>query len=298
MQRFSDFVSARRDGAFGGDGPTRYAFRADVAMLRAFRRMRPVELAAAAVVRAYKQLREGQMLGTMVRVGPAQLPRLHALAEQCARRLDVPTPAVFVSHDPRLNAYTFGTQEDSFIVLFSGLVDALEEDELRFVLGHEMGHIQNKHVVYGTVLRLLEQAAGGWLRWVLPPAELALAAWYRRAEITCDRAGLLCAASSDAPVRALVKMACGSRKLASELNVSAYLEQVAEGRAGIGRFAELFASHPYLPKRIEALRVFEQSALYREARGAGEGGLSMDEVDARTEAIVEVLGAFAPGGRA
>lgn len=286
---FARYVSQRKDEVVGGDGSSRYAYAADIAMLRTFRRIRPVELAAAATVRMYKDILRNQLLGTTIRVGPRQFPSLHRIAEQCAHTLGVPTPVVYVTNSPVVNAYTFGTDDEAFIVIHSALVDHFDEDELRFVIGHETGHIQNKHVIYGTILILMKQTTVALMAYLAPPVEIALQSWYRRAEITCDRAGLLCTGKLEPAVRSFLKLACGSKKLYAELNVEAYLEQLQDGRQGLGRFSELFASHPYIPKRIEALRAFGESAMFRERAGLGPGGLSIPEVDARTSEIIQIV---------
>ncbi len=290
---FARYV-AKQEGAGEEYRPTEYAYSGDLAMLRTFRQMKAVESAAAAAVRGYKQFLRNQYLGTTVRVGPRQLPRIHRIAERCAEKLGVPTPTVYVANSPHVNAFTFGTDDDAFIVLHSALVDHFDESELTFVIGHETGHIQNRHVVYGTVLQLMKASAAVLLQWILPPVEVALATWYRRAEITCDRAGLLCVSDIAVGTRALMKVASGARTLYDELDVDAYLEQYEEGRQGLGRITEAFATHPYLPKRVHALRVFAESALYREAAGLGKEGLGMAEVDRRTGEILQILGATEP----
>ena len=61
-----------------------------------------------------------------------------------------------------------------------------------------------------------------------------------------------------------------------------------------GRLGEAFASHPYLPKRIHALRAFADSELYRQAASLGDGGLDMDEVDRRTSEIIQITKAATP----
>ena len=50
---------------------------------------------------------------------------------------------------------------------------------------------------------------------------------------------------------------------------------------------EAFASHPYLPKRVLAMRVFAESELYKKAVGKGPGGLAMNEVDDRVRALLK-----------
>lgn len=288
-----DFQSYVRSQSNGGaaarpSGAPEYAFSADVAMLRAFQRMRPVELAAASVVRASAQLMDAQQLGTMLRVSEQQIPRLHAIARGCADTLGIALPKLYVANSPVINAYTFGTNDDAFIVVHSALLDHFTEDELRFVIGHEMGHIQNRHVVYGTVLRVLKTSAAIFLRWIIAPAEIALATWSRRAEITCDRAGLLCSRDLDSARRSFLKLACGSQKLYDQIDLDVYLRQFEDGRGNLGRYQEAFATHPYLPKRIHALQVFAESALFRRAMGVGDTGIDMAEVDARTARIIEI----------
>jgi Zn-dependent protease with chaperone function len=286
---FDRYVAKRKRAVYGGEEGARYAYSADLAMLNAFRRVKPVELAAASTVRAYKEVMKNQLLGTTVKITPRQFPSIYKITEECAEALGVPVPTVYVANNPHLNAFTFGTDDDAFIVIHAALVDHYDADELKFVIGHETGHIQNKHVVYNTLLILLQNTLGMLVRWLLPPVEVALHAWYRRAEVTCDRAGLLCCKDDTVGARALLKLACGSKKLYEELDVDEYLKQMDEGRDGVGRLTELFASHPYLPKRIAAMRVFSESAMYRKAAGVGEDGLSIEEVDEKTSELIQVV---------
>jgi Zn-dependent protease with chaperone function len=286
---FATYVERKKSGSWGRDEGVRYAYSADIAMLKTFSRVRPVELAAAAIVRTSKELMRSQMLGTMVKVGPKQFPSIYKIASHCAEVLTVPVPQLYIKNSPVPNAYTFGTEEESFIVVHSALVDHFDEAELKFVIGHETGHIQNKHVVYGTALQVLLQTAGLFVQWLIQPAVVALQAWYRRAEVTCDRAGLLCCNDLEAASRSFLKLAVGSHKLYPEMDVEAFLDQHTEGQQSVGRMQEVFSSHPYLPKRIHALRIFADSALYRQAAGLGEGGLDMDEVDKRTSDIIQIV---------
>ena len=119
---------------------------------------------------------------------------------------------------------------------------------------------------------------------------LGLRAWSRRAEITCDRAGALCAKDVDVALKALTKLALGSRKLYDELNIDAFLEQHEEAKSSLGRFSEVFATHPWLPKRVLALKTFGESQLYRKHVGAGSDGLSMEQVDEKVHGIIKILG--------
>ncbi len=154
--------------------------------------MKPVELAVNSTVRMFKNVWRGQLLGSAVKVGDRQFPRIQTIARECAETLHIATPQVYIVSSPSLNAATYGTNEESFIMVHSALVDHYTDDELRMVIGHECGHIHNSHVVYLTTLHYLTRMAGVFVRWAVEPALMALRAWSRRAEITCDRAGMLC----------------------------------------------------------------------------------------------------------
>jgi Zn-dependent protease with chaperone function len=196
-------------------------------------------------------------------------------------------PQVFVVNSPTFNAGTLGTNEDSFVMVHSALVDQYSDEELLAVIGHECGHIHNSHVAYLTALHYLTYMAGMFMPWILQPALVALRTWSRRAEITCDRAGMLVAGDASAAERAITKLAVGSRKLYEEFNVDAFIEQHEEGSHGIGKYLEMFATHPWLPKRVLAMRVFGESDLYRSAVGLAPDGLSMSEVDCRVAGLLK-----------
>lgn len=289
---FDAFIAKRKgQRAFSdAEGDHAYAYVSDRRVRAGFEKVKPIELAVAAAVRMFKSFGKGQLLGQAVKVGPRQFPRVHTLATECAETLGIATPTVYIVNSPVLNAATYGTHDDSFILVHSALVDHFDDDELRSVIGHEAGHIHNNHVVYLTALHYLTQMAGIFVRWIVTPATLGLRAWSRRAEVTCDRAGLLCTKDLAVAERALAKLALGSRKLYDELDLEAFLEQYDEGKESVGRFGEVFATHPWLPKRLLALRMFAKSELYRKHAGLGEGGLSMSEVESHVSNIIQVIG--------
>jgi len=289
---FDSFVARKRGERITTGGLTEssgheYAYISDKQTRAAFERAKPVELAVAATVRMWKQVLRNQLLGSAVKVSDRQFPRIQRITQQCADTLHIATPQVYIVNQPTLNAATYGTNDEAFIMVHSALVDHYSDEELLTVIGHECGHIHNSHVVYLTALHVLRHVAGVLVQWAMQPATVALLAWSRRAEITCDRAGMLCSKSADVSGRALTKLALGSRKLYEEFNLEAFLDQYDEGKEGIGKYMEAFASHPYLPKRVLAMRVFSESALYRKAASLGDTGLSMTEVDDRVRALLK-----------
>lgn len=270
-----------------------YAYSGEHRVRRTLGAARPVTLAIEATVRLWKNMAKAELLGSSVKVTDQQFPRIYALAASCAATLGIPVPSIYVAPAVgELNAHTLGTDDDAYIVLNAALVDHLTDEELKAVIGHECGHIHNNHVVYSTALYYLTVAAAFYVRWVVQPAVLALRAWSRRAEITCDRAGLICTRELDVTTAAVVKLGLGSQKLYKDFNLTEYLKQLDESRSGVGRVTEYFRSHPYMPKRIEALRLFARSDYYQRFLGASTRGpdvLAADDVDAQVAKLVSVF---------
>src|SRR6478672_11510812 len=80
--------AAAREGAA-------YAYAGDLKVLRTLDRLRPVRLAIEATVRMWKSVARAELLGTAVKVSPAQFPNIHALAVKCAETLHIAMPTVY-----------------------------------------------------------------------------------------------------------------------------------------------------------------------------------------------------------
>ena len=295
---FSRYVAARKGeaSARSREGAA-YAYGGDLKVRATLDRLRPVTLAVEATVRVWQSVERSRMLGTAVKVTDKQFPKVWKLGVRCSEALRIPIPTIYVSPNiGALHAHTFGTGDDPYIVISAALIDHLSEVELLDVIGHECGRIQNNHVVYMTTLYFLTRAANMFLRWTVKPAVIALNAWARRAEITCDRSGLLCTRDLDASIGCLVKLAVGSRKLYSDINLDEYLRQMEEANRGPGRLDELMRAHPYLPKRVTALRLFANTHYYRgilggpdDAAQAGGDLMSKEECDAKVADLLAIL---------
>lgn len=298
----------RKQSSHLTDGVPDYAFSLDLTVRRQLEGLGPLRAVASALNAGTVPIQRALHEVRGVAVSPRQLPQIHAMGVACAERLGIGVPQIFIIQDPTLNGFTFATNDvDQIIVLTSGLVGALEPVELQFVIGHECGHIHNRHVVYNTLWELLTNVLArriflGAMAFLGPAAWVAqlLAAaftistlyifgrWHRCAEITCDRAGLLCVRDLKVATDAFVKLAVGSKELFAELDQDAYFTQLEDSRRDYGRMGELHRSHPDITRRIEALRAFAESALYRGATGR-DGGTDRAELERRTEAIVKVM---------
>jgi Zn-dependent protease with chaperone function len=205
-----------------------------------------------------------------VRVGPKQFPRIHERYLEVLRTLDAPQRYdLFISQTPLVNAGAYG-MEKPFIVLNSGAVRLLDDRELTYLLGHELGHVLSGHVLYRTMTVLLLQLAqlgfpvvGLAARIVL----LALLEWSRKAELSADRAGLLALQDPQATLHAFMTLAGGGHDDETDLNE--FLVQADQYRES-GDTADLVfkvlnllgSTHPFHVLRAAELRDWVEAGEY------------------------------------
>ncbi len=291
MFDFQDYVAVKKspDSRRNKRGFGEYAYSGDVRILNSLSYAKPVRIAAEASVRAFKAWRRSDLLGKSVKVSARQFPHLYGVVRECAEELSIPMPTVYITQDfTSINANTLGTDRDAFTLVKSATVDRLTEPELRFLIGREFGKVQNSHVTYQTALHFLSNSAGMFVKWVITPARVALMGWSRRAEITADRAGLLCCRDEKVATAALVKIAVGSLDLAEQVDLEDYLDQIDDIKEGIGRVSEYLQARPYLPKRVKALRLFASSDYYKHHIGE-PGGIPLIDVDREVDELIAVL---------
>jgi Zn-dependent protease with chaperone function len=211
-------------------------------------------------------------LASGVRVSERQFPQLHEMLRDGSYVLDLPqVPELYITQDPMVNAMALGADKP-FIVITTGMLNLYDAEEIRFAIGHELGHVLSGHAVYRTMLfHLINLAAR--IAW-MPIGYMGLRAiiwgleeWYRKSELSCDRAGLLAGQDVDAARRSLMKMAGGS--FMSELSADAFHEQahdydaVPDVREGLLKLLQLQGNtHPFAVVRFAELDRWAASGDY------------------------------------
>ena len=195
------------------------------------------------------------------RVTPQNGPTLARIVEESVARLQTKPVEVFVTPSNTLNAYTFGLTSPHVVVLNSALLGVVDVDELRFVLGHELGHVRLSHT-------WLNSLVGGLAGTPSPLAAAILLTfafrwWNRACEHSADRAGLLACGKPDKAISALVKLVIGPLGPGQQNLARALRHVEAEGDHPLAGLGEALSTHPRAVKRIEELRRYARSEEYR-----------------------------------
>lgn len=176
-----------------------------------------------------------------VKVSDRQMSELAATFRSVCESLGVKRPpALYVLQSGGLlNAFATRHTGRDFVVVYSDLLEAIGPNsrEMRFLLGHEIGHLKSGHILKQVLL------APGLFFPLIGPA-------YRRAwETSCDRYGALAAGDVNAAARGLLLLA-GGRQHGPHLDVAAYTAQYTDERGFFISLHELTSTYPTLSRRV------------------------------------------------
>lgn len=253
------------------------------------------------------------LMGNSIQVGPRQYATVYHIFRECVRDLDIyPEPSLFVTQNPQANSHALG-QEHPFIVLNSGLLDLLDESELRAVIAHELGHIKCGHT---TLIQMADWA----IRAVSAIGEMtfglgnlvgsgliyAFYEWRRKAELSSDRAALLVTDDLNTVMQSMMKVSGGSLRHAQECSLNEFIRQSEsyqeldeDGLNQVYKFLLYnggqggMLSHPFPAERIRYLREWAISEEYRQIRSGhyvrAEAEGAVDTAAAASETEVDNL---------
>jgi Zn-dependent protease with chaperone function len=267
-----------------------YAFAPERAFRRTLTIARPVAIALEATTRLWRDVARTELLGSAIKVTDEQYPRVYRAAKQAGAALRVRVPAVFAAPAGAIKVKVLGTEDAPHLIVNLALAEQLDDAALVAAIGHELGHVQNGHIFYVTALHYLTTAAAFYVRWAVRPAIMALQAWSRRAEVTCDRAALLAVRDLDKALQAMVALELSTNDPAQIEGYLRAVPEISDLRRGLGRYAELFRSRPDVAKRIQALRLFAGSAMFAQATGQDPTGKpNLAEIDKQVSELISVF---------
>jgi Zn-dependent protease with chaperone function len=205
--------------------------------------------------------------------------------EECASILQIEPPSVHIEGKPEPNAYVTGLHEPHVLVFTAGLLDLYDEspEELRFIIGHELGHIKAKHLkthLLGSTLVGAIQGEPGKKatfkeNFVAKLLVGTLLHWYRESEYSADRAGLICVGGDVAVARQALLRLLHQTKPSNKLfdpshrdfDAALVLKHQLRLREEpfvkiVSYLREMGAEHPFIPERCASLGTWALSAQY------------------------------------
>ena len=226
-----------------------------------------------------------RLLSTSVRLSTTMAKPLHKTADECREKLALDIPLeLYVFPSASYNAACVKPEAGRLFIMFSSsILQAFTEAEIRFVMGHELGHhlFQHHDIPIGYLM-------GGKNR-PNPRLALTLTSWSRYAEISADRAGAYCANDLSSVAHALFKLASGLSGQYANFSLEDFLDQVdemqlEESQPGQGAPVEdWFMTHPFSPLRVKALTLFQESELMNPS------GTQVHELDMDVEGLMSLM---------
>ncbi|WP_375475337.1 M48 family metallopeptidase [uncultured Nostoc sp.] len=253
------------------------------------------------------------LMGNTIQVGPRQYSTIYQMFRECVRDLDIyPEPTLFVSQNPQANSYALG-QENPYIVINTGILDLLDETEIRAVLAHELGHIKCGHTILIQMAMWAMSAASalGELTFgigniVTQGLIYAFFEWRRKAELSSDRAALLVMDDLNPVMSTMMKLSGGSNKYANECSLQEFIKQSENYQAldedGLNQIYKfliyngaqgMMLSHPFPVERLHYLRSWAVSEEYQQIRrgnyqrspASGSVNVSAESSENQTEVL-------------
>ncbi|ACK66724.1 peptidase M48 Ste24p [Rippkaea orientalis PCC 8801] len=234
----------------------------------------------------YERPQQIFLMGNSIKAGPRQYPTLYGIFRECMKDLDISSePSLYVSQNPQVNAYSLG-HEQPYLIFNTGLLDLLNETELRTVIAHELGHIKCDHSVLIQMAiwamgaaSLLGELTLGLGNLITTGLIYSFYEWRRKAELSADRAALLVMDDLNPILNSMMKMAGGTQRYGNECHLDEFIRQSEQYRDldqdNLNQFYKffiynggngVFLTHPFPVERLHYLTEWSTSQEYQNIR--------------------------------
>lgn len=184
-------------------------------------------------------------MGNMVLVNNEQFPHIYKMVTEGSEKLRIREPEAFIYNSNGLiNAFARQVFGRRYLLLTSAIIDATTDEQVKFVVGHELGHHAAGHL----------DSLGFYLRFPARIIPFLHKAYSRQCEYTSDKLGLAISRDVENSSRALTMLGCGCHKLNGKLNLFAFEKQENQVPPISGFLAEILRSHPRLTRRVISLK--------------------------------------------
>ncbi len=240
------------------------------------------------VVREQFHARKRHLLGDAVRITADLAPEINAEYQTCLGMLGADLVGdlyVIQSSDYNANVLAHGKRFD--LLMHSSMLRDFSMPELRFVIGHELGHVIFEHSTF-SIHEVFEKKQGQ------VDAGLAhnMFSWSRAAEVSADRIGLLCCGSMGQAVTALFKTSSGLPGVTEEQVLRSFRAQYQDlvGHIGDeGQGHEWIRTHPMMPIRFKAIELAALDVMALRASSRGFSSAGFRRIDREIASILEAL---------
>jgi len=229
----------------------------------------------------YEKLQYGVNMASKIRLSGVQLPEIYKRLPPICRKMGIAEPEFYLEMNPVPNAYTFGDTQ-IFIVVTSGLLEYLDDEEVDSVIAHECGHIACRHTLYHSIASMI--LAGGDALGVLgvltKPLEYAFLYWMRKSELSADRAAAL-VRGADEVVKTHVRLAGGPKAITKGINLEEWVKQADKyeeiyNDGAWNKALQLLVikdqTHPFSAVRVREILRWAKTEQYTMLRSALERG--------------------------
>lgn len=305
---FGSYVAKMRmkDDAHRINGIPDYAFSLDLKLREEIRKL-PFFYNLSKKIAVHSEARQRQLLtASAVLAGPNQFADIYEMTQDCAKRLGIGAPNVYVLHDQTMNAFTYASDTVTpTIVVHSGIVERMTPGELKCIIGHECGHVHNEHVVYMSIVDWISGALSApstLFRLLSQTTILMYLQWSRAAEVTCDRAAMICADNIEDAINVNKKLAYGGfLNREEEVDIEDLRSQLDDLSTVTSIFTEFGQTHPSSIRRVLASEEFSHcELLYRwrpELKKPGMVLHTKEETDALCKKYTAVVKEKRKGGK-